>query len=73
MSAGDEKGSVSQDPAEFFKSIGDKVDAVSGLPNGAITEDEGHRPVEEIESLCMSCGENVCLRRASDDAHKTFC
>lgn len=37
-------------PNEFFGAIGQKVES---------TDDE--QLVDEIESLCMNCGQNVCL------------
>jgi zinc finger protein len=42
-----------------FKPIGDKVDKVApaAAVDGADGEDE--RVVEQIESLCMNCEENV--------------
>ena len=49
----------------LFNPIGAKVEEVAPLPetngvNGASTEEEDdRRPVEEIESLCMNCHENV--------------
>lgn len=48
-------------PNEFFESIGSKVESLEPATNGVNgTHDEDElRPVEEIESLCMSCGENV--------------
>jgi zinc finger protein len=38
-------------PTDFFEAIGQKVD----------TTDDDHKLVEEIESLCMNCHENVRL------------
>lgn len=37
-------------PPDFFQAIGDKV-----------AGDDDQKVVEEIESLCMNCGKNVCL------------
>lgn len=59
MSADDKKVETTQNPAEFFESIGNKVAGFSATTNDATQEDEEYRPVEEIESLCMNCGENV--------------
>lgn len=61
MSADDERTQVTQGPSEFFDSIGNKVSNFTPGQNGAdaAEDDEDQRAVEEIESLCMSCGENV--------------
>lgn len=47
---------------ELFNSIGQKVEKVekvasATVPNG--TADDNDKVVEEIESLCMNCEENV--------------
>lgn len=59
MSADDQNAQVTakQDPKEFFETIGDKVKNFSQT-NGADDEDDGPA-VEEVESLCMTCGKNV--------------
>ena len=49
---------------EFFPKIGEvaeKADALEGrdFPEQTKEEDDEDRPVEEIESLCMNCGEQV--------------
>ena len=46
--------------ADLFNTIGEKAEKVApaAVPNGT-TEDEDKKVVEEIESLCMNCGENV--------------
>jgi zinc finger protein len=51
---------------DFFDSLGNKVDQVGGAKstgpaeNAAPTPEEGdERVVDEIESLCMNCHENV--------------
>ncbi|OAQ61025.2 zinc finger protein zpr1 [Pochonia chlamydosporia 170] len=62
MSADDKKEETTQNPTEFFESIGNKVEGVSATTNGATAEDDQYRPVEEIESLCMNCGENGVTR-----------
>lgn len=45
-----------QNPDQFFQAIGAKVESLAPATNG---EDEDRPPVEEVESLCMNCGENV--------------
>ncbi|KAG6030532.1 hypothetical protein E4U41_007803 [Claviceps citrina] len=63
MSADDKSAATALGPNEFFQSIGDKVEGVSGTTDGPTTRaDEEYRPVEEIESLCMNCGENGMTR-----------
>ncbi|KAH0602029.1 hypothetical protein MHUMG1_00908 [Metarhizium humberi] len=62
MSADDKKVETTQNPTEFFESIGNKVEGFSATANDATQEDEEYRPVEEIESLCMNCGENGVTR-----------
>lgn len=66
MSADDKKEETTQNPTEFFESIGNKVEGVSATTNGATAEDDQYRPVEEIESLCMNCGENVSFPPLKD-------
>lgn len=46
-----------QNPSQFFEAIGSRVNNISSTDaaNGA----NEPRPVEEIESLCMNCHENV--------------
>lgn len=46
-----------QNSSEFFESIGDRVANLDSA-NGADGEEE-QKAVEEIESLCMNCHENV--------------
>ena len=49
-------------PSDFFQAIGDKVSGLNGnITNGDSAEDD-HPPVEEVESLCMNCGENGVTR-----------
>lgn len=45
---------------ELFNPIGEKVEKVvpATVPNGTTDEDD-EKVVEEIESLCMNCEENV--------------
>lgn len=47
-----------QDPTEFFQSIGSKVEGFAPKADGE-ADDEDVKAVEEIESLCMNCHENV--------------
>ena len=56
-----------QTPEEFFQSIGDKVKNLAPAAAEAQNADD-ERAVEEIESLCMNCGENVSLVIASKSA-----
>lgn len=42
----------------FFEPIGNKAQGLSTTANGDSTEEE-FKPVDEIESLCMNCHENV--------------
>ncbi|OAQ88682.1 zinc finger protein zpr1 [Purpureocillium lilacinum] len=52
-----------QNPEQFFESIGSKVENLAPATNGEPTaEDDERKPVEEIESLCMNCGENGVTR-----------
>lgn len=66
MSAGDDLTQVTQGPSEFFDSIGNKVQNFTPGQNGAdaatADADDDERAVEEMESLCMSCGENGVTR-----------
>ncbi|KAH6885864.1 ZPR1 zinc-finger domain-containing protein [Thelonectria olida] len=48
-------------PQQFFETIGDKVSKFA-QPDGVETAEDDHRAVEEIESLCMNCGENGITR-----------
>lgn len=52
-----------QEPDGFFESIGAKAEGLAPAPAPAPAADEERKPVEEIESLCMNCGENVSARR----------
>lgn len=49
-------GNSSLSSSDYFKSIGHQVDQVAP----STTDDDDVKPVEEIESLCMNCHENVC-------------
>jgi hypothetical protein len=62
--------------ADLFNPIGDKVDKVDKVtPAAAVdgVDGEDERIVEEIESLCMNCEENVSRLRPSEytDLHIT--
>ncbi len=48
---------------ELFNTIGEKAEKVApvGVPDGEVADGE-ERAVEEIESLCMNCGDNVSRR-----------
>lgn len=50
--------------SDLFNTIGEKAEKVAptGVPDGAVPDGEEERAVEEIESLCMNCGENVSRR-----------
>lgn len=55
---------VESKPNEFFPKIGQVAEKTDALEDKDILEqtegdDDGDRPVEEIESLCMNCGEQV--------------
>lgn len=60
-----------QTPEEFFQSIGDKVKNLAPAAAEAQNTDD-ERAVEEIESLCMNCGENVSLVIASKSAYQNI-
>jgi len=47
--------------SDLFNTIGEKAEKVAptGVADGAVPDGEEERAVEEIESLCMNCGENV--------------
>lgn len=58
---------------DFFESIGKKANQLAPSTNGHGTngianvsaeddDDDDGKVVEQIESLCMNCHENVCLR-----------
>lgn len=57
---------MSSDP--FFKPIGALAQKTEDLPDepenpvqAATNEEDDERPLQEIESLCMSCGEQVSM------------
>lgn len=60
MATNGEDEPIAQNPAEFFESIGSKAEGLGqhGDDVDASAENE-LRSVEEIESLCMNCEENV--------------
>ncbi|KEY66958.1 hypothetical protein S7711_05078 [Stachybotrys chartarum IBT 7711] len=62
MPSTDQTKQTVQSPADFFEAIGSRVEAMGTSTNGAATEDDDVRPVDEIESLCMSCGKNGITR-----------
>lgn len=59
----DHSGQVTkkETPSDFFEAIGDKVSSLNQTTNGDVAhdDDDDRPPVEEIESLCMNCGQNV--------------
>lgn len=48
-------------PNEYFRSIGQQADQVAPATNGTAQQPDSDdvKPVEEIESLCMNCHDNV--------------
>lgn len=60
MSAEDTTVQVIKDPKDFFDSIGNKVSNLTpGQDDDTAEGDDEPRAVEEIESLCMTCHQNV--------------
>ncbi len=47
--------------AQMFQTVGNQVEGLNLGRDGDNGEDEGPKVVDEIESLCMNCGENVRL------------
>lgn len=45
--------------AQMFQTVGNQVENLIIAGNGGDNGDEGPKVVDEIESLCMNCGENV--------------
>jgi len=41
---------------ELFENIGEAAEELQGIQEGG---EDGPRPVEEIESMCVACEENV--------------
>lgn len=58
MASDQQAPEVTQNPSEFFETIGSKVAHLNPTTNGDATNDD-RKLVEEIESLCMNCHENV--------------
>lgn len=54
---------MTEKPQEaLFPTIGSVAEKTDQVDEGAPTEtqdEDGDRPLQEIESLCMSCGQNV--------------
>ena len=54
---------------ELFDTIGQKAEQLAPAPttndttHAPLAEDEDQRVVEEVESLCMNCHENVRMKR----------
>lgn len=64
MSSSDDQphtnGTKTITPTDYFRSIGQQVDQVAPATNGAAQpDDDDIKPVDEIESLCMNCHEDV--------------
>ena len=59
---------MSNDDEQPFKPIGSVVDQVDQLPDEEVsqpdvtTAEDEERPLQEIESYCVNCGENVRAR-----------
>ncbi len=52
-------------PPEFFETIGHQAEQIAPSAGGAGQDGaDDNRVVEEIESLCMNCHENVCYPSA---------
>lgn len=68
MPGAEEPGHITTvSPTDFFESIGQKAGHLAPTTNGtngvAPKGDDDEKVVEEIESLCMNCHENVCMPR----------
>lgn len=68
MSASEDKAVTTTTPTDFFESIGKKADQLAPSTNGngangvtSADDDDDGKVVEQIESLCMNCHENVSL------------
>ena len=48
-----------EEMAKIFETVGNQV---QGLNLDEEESDGGPKVVDEIESLCMNCGDNVCLK-----------
>lgn len=55
------KSTTAQTPINFFESIGSKAQGLSTAMNGETANEDEIPPVDEIESLCMNCHENVSV------------
>jgi zinc finger protein len=66
MSAPENSKPSGASSTDFFEPIGQKAEQVApSTANGVATENDvggadDQKVVEEIESLCMNCGQNVC-------------
>ncbi len=45
--------------AQMFRTVGNQVEGLNISGDGEDNGDDGPKVVDEIESLCMNCGENV--------------
>ncbi|KAM4060105.1 ZPR1 zinc-finger domain-containing protein [Hirsutella rhossiliensis] len=62
MPLDEQTSEATQNPSQFFEAIGTKVESLAEpAANGDVADDE-QRAVEEVESLCMNCGENGVTR-----------
>lgn len=61
MSPAEEINATGVSSTEFFDSIGSQAERTAATTEGAQAQDtaDDERVVEEIESLCMNCHENV--------------
>lgn len=62
-------GSLSMPQDQFFPPIGQLAKKADDLPEELTTPDDDvqeDRPLEEVESLCMRCGEQVSLPSLPD-------
>lgn len=60
MASSDNVAQDAQTSSDFFQSIGSKVADIANT-NGSVTDDNDPPAVDEIESLCMNCHDNVSL------------
>lgn len=64
-----------QDPedeiAQMFRTVGSQVEGIDIAAGENENEAEGPKIVDEIESLCMNCGENV-RRNVITSAHASL-
>lgn len=52
-------GHSKDEVAQMFQTVGNQVENLIIAGNGEDNRGEGPKVVDEIESLCMNCGENV--------------